>query len=359
MLSQQTIPTGCDLEQLYYNYLAMHHAEPNLRVREIAERLEVSEVELLACRKDIWVVRLQPQFMDLIKALETVGEVMALTRNDQAVHERKGVYSHVSFSGGGMGLVLTPEIDLRLFMFNWQFGFAAEENGRQSLQFFNRHGIAVHKIYSTENTDMNAWLNLVDRFQQDSIEPLTVESAVVIAPADAPPLRFDQDKFRQDWEALRDVHDYHGMLRKHGLTRTQALKQIGTRWAKPLNSDAIEHALTLAAQQHQEIMVFVGNSGCIQIHTGCVEKLMTVRGWFNVLDERFNLHLKTAEFAQTWLIQRPTADGVITSIEAFNSQGNSVITLFGKRKPGQSESRHWRELVAAVELTKTQPEVAQ
>ena len=39
-------------------------------------------------------------------------------------------------------------------------------------------------------------------------------------------------------------------------------------------------------------MVFVGNHGCVQIHAGPVHRIEVVRPWLNVLDPRFNLHLR-------------------------------------------------------------------
>src|SRR5690606_39710803 len=72
--------------------------------------------------------------------------------SDLVVHERKGVYEKVSFKNH-IGLVLGPDIDLRLFMSHWYFGFAVEENGRKSLQFFGIDGEAVHKIYLTERSE--------------------------------------------------------------------------------------------------------------------------------------------------------------------------------------------------------------
>src|SRR3546814_9918332 len=74
--------------------------------------------------------------------------VMALTRNEFCVHERKGRYEQVSFNNH-VGLALGPDIDLRLFMSHWKIGFAVQENDRKSLQFFNGEGTAMHKIYLT------------------------------------------------------------------------------------------------------------------------------------------------------------------------------------------------------------------
>jgi hypothetical protein len=44
--------------------------------------------------------------------------------------------------------------------------------------------------------------------------------------------------------------------------------------------------------QAMPVMIFVGNMGCIQIHGGPVEKIVPMGPWINVMDPRFNLHLR-------------------------------------------------------------------
>jgi putative hemin transport protein len=89
-------------------------------------------------------------------------------------------------------------------------------------------------------------------------------------------------------------------------------------------------------------MVFVGNRGCIQIHTGPVKTLRAMGPWFNVLDPGFNLHLREDRIASAWVVRKPTADGVITSLELFDREDEMIATLFGKRKPGEAERGAWR-----------------
>src|SRR3546814_20008220 len=59
------------------------------------------------------------------------------------------------------GLVLNRDVDLRIFFSRWHFGFAVTETAhgapRHSLQFFDRDGLAVHKIYLREESDAEAY----------------------------------------------------------------------------------------------------------------------------------------------------------------------------------------------------------
>ena len=332
----------------YANYKAAIQLGSVPRARELAKTLDITEGDLVACRQgiDSWLIK--PPFQDILAELHTVGEVMTITRNDAAVHETTGTYHQFSFMArGGMGLVLSDDIDLRLFIQQWQSAFLVIENGRQSIQFFNSDGIAVHKAYRTDNTDSEKWGSLIDKFRDltPAIPYFSLGQEKALKPI---PEAFDQAEFAQDWSNLKDVHAYHGMLKKHGLSRTQALSQIGEQWAVPLATDSVIQALTLAQQEDCNIMVFVGNSGCIQIFSGTVKRLMSTEGWFNVLDPSFNLHLHVDTIAQAWAIKRPSSDGIITSIEAFNEAGESIITLFGKRKPGNPELPLWQTIVQKI-----------
>src|SRR3546814_11832077 len=79
---------------------------------------------------------------EIFRELGTLGEVMALTRNEWCVHERHGRYESIQ-ADGPVGLVLGPDIDLRVFFSGWDNAWAVEQDGRNSLQFFDRAGGAV------------------------------------------------------------------------------------------------------------------------------------------------------------------------------------------------------------------------
>ncbi|TXH72176.1 MAG: hemin-degrading factor, partial [Thiothrix sp.] len=82
------------------NLLAQHWAElrqtsPQLRIRDAAKQLEVTEVELVALGLGTTATRLHTDFKGLLKRLPTLGSVMALTRSDAAVHEITGYFDEL------------------------------------------------------------------------------------------------------------------------------------------------------------------------------------------------------------------------------------------------------------------------
>src|SRR5690606_30432084 len=100
---------------------------PNVRIRDAAKQFNVSEMELL-CASDHFVVnQLAPKWAEIFTEIKTLKRVMALTRNEAVVHERKGVYNNEQVGSGHVGLVLDAEIDLRIFFSNWHYAFSVTE----------------------------------------------------------------------------------------------------------------------------------------------------------------------------------------------------------------------------------------
>jgi len=338
---------------LYLAWQVLRSEQPRLRARDAAERLAVSEAELVASRLGIDTLRLQPDWAQLLPALGDLGYVMALTRNEHCVHERKGYYREVTVTASGqMGLVVSADIDLRLFLGGWSSVFAIEEQTgkgvQRSIQMFDRQGVAVHKVFLTEDSHVEAWAPLLERFRmaQQSVEldllPLPqAESA-------QPDALVNVNSLRVGWSTLKDTHHFFALLKKHGTTRTQALRLAGREWAEPLAVSELPTLLEQAGAREVPIMVFVGNRHCIQIHSGPVSNLRWMDTWFNVLDAEFNLHLQTKGVTELWRVRKPSTDGVITSWEAFDAEGELVVQLFGARKPGIPEREDWRALAESA-----------
>lgn len=335
--------------ELYRAWQTLRAEKPRLRARDAAHHLAVSEAELTASRLGVDAVRLRTDWAELLPALGELGQIMALTRNEHCVHERKGPYRDVTVSANGqMGLVVSPDIDLRLFLGGWASAFAISEetaHGTQrSIQVFDRQGTAVHKVFLTEQSELSAWDPLVRSFtaaQQSAALDLTPLEA-----KDAPLADGDIDvaALREGWAALKDTHHFFALLKKHKVQRTQALRLAGREWAEPLAVTELPRLLEAAGAKQLPIMIFVGNAHCIQIHTGTVENLKWMDDWFNVLDPLFNLHLKTPGVVELWRVRKPSSDGVVTSWEAFDANGELVLQVFGARKPGVPELQGWREL---------------
>ncbi|WP_080053804.1 hemin-degrading factor [Spirosoma aerolatum] len=331
-------------QSLKERWATFKQENPKTRIRDAANQLGVSEAELVATQVGDTVQRLEGDFRQLLKDVPTLGYVMALTRNDNIVHERKGVYEKVSFNDQ-TGLVLGPDIDLRLFMSHWHFGFAVNENDRKSLQFFDQDGQAIHKIYMTDKSDVAAYEALVQIYlAADQTAPVVTvpypEKTKDINNED-----IDVQAFQADWLAMQDTHEFFGLLRKYKLEREQGLRMAPEGYAEPISVDQLKKLFETVAQRELPIMIFASSPGCIQIHTGPVKKLVSMGPWYNVLDPEFNMHLREDQINSIWVTRKPTKDGIVTGLDLFDKDGNTIALIFGKRKPGVPEMQEWQNIV--------------
>lgn len=327
---------------LWQQYQHLRASEPKIRARDAAARLNVSEAELVAA--DPLSITLFPRWADILSELETLGTVMTLTRNEAAVHEKTGLYANVSIHGE-MGLALNPEIDLRFFLHSWRYGFALRGE-KPSIQFFDRHGDAVHKVFLTEASNAAAYDELVSHYASSHtvVEPDRERESA----SEQPDAAVDLKAFQQGWLNLADTHDFYPLLRKYEVSRTQALRLAPVGYVREVSLDAIALLLREAAESQLPIMVFAGNQGCLQIHTGPVKKIIPMGPWLNVLDPGFNLHLRMDLFERAYVVRKPTRDGEVTSLECYDAEGQLIVQFFGERKPGKPELAGWAALAHSL-----------
>lgn len=323
--------------------------QPKLRIRDAAAKLGVSEAELLATGCGANVTRLAGDWTQIIKDLTTLGRVMCLTRNEHAVHERYGEFLKTDFFHG-MGQVVGPDIDLRLFMNHWHHGFAVTDEtpdgDRQSFQFFDASGEAVHKVYLQKESNYGAYGVILNKFRApDQTAPQGFEPAPGPRP-EIPDAEIDVAGFRRAWLEMKDTHAFFLILQKFRVSREQALRLAPEGYARKVSVASTRQMLEAASASETPIMVFIGNRGCLQIHTGPVKNIkMFGSEWLNVLDDEFNMHLRDTAVAGVWVVKKPTVDGDVTSLELFDAQGNNLVIFFGKRKPGEAEDEAWRKIV--------------
>jgi putative hemin transport protein len=328
---------------------ALKNETPGLRIRNAAQQLGVTEMELLATQIGETVTPLKSDFETLLKRFEEIGYAMSLTRNASIVHERKGIFSNFSWSPYA-ALFVGEDIDVRFFPTVWKYAFAVtegEDKARHSIQIFDKYGDAVYKLYIENKSNLEAFQQIISDFDDTPNFSVSLESAPELPKVRAiETIEVDRDAFKEEWINLKDTHDFFGMVKRHNLHRIEALHLAPSEhYAHQVENSSLRKALTLASESGQEIMVFVGNRGAIGIHTGPVKKIVDYGPWLNVLDPEFNLHIFEADIKESWVVRKPTEDGEVTSLECFDANGELIITLFGKRKPGIPELESWRKLV--------------
>nr|WP_240722642.1 ChuX/HutX family heme-like substrate-binding protein [Poseidonocella sp. HB161398] len=322
-----------------------------VRDRDLAAELGLSEARLVAAHAGLWATRIEAHPDRLVPELAKLGEVMALTRNESAVHERVGTFGEYR-SGPHAAMVLGEEIDTRIFPRHWVHGFAIEEETpkglRRSLQVFDAAGDAVQKVFLRETSTDAAWADLVAGLRLDDQSPeLETEPR---APAEPPRSRAEnRGALLAEWARMTDTHQFNRLAAKLGMNRLGAYRLIaGTPWVRPMPPSAVAAMLEACSASGQEVILFVGNPGNIQIHWGPLQTVKPMGPWLNVLDPRFNLHLRGDHVAEVYRVEKPTKRGPAVSLEAFDAEGGLIFQVFGRRGSETDGNESWHALLDAL-----------
>lgn len=327
---------------------------PKLRDRDLAANLGISEAELVAAHVGAEgprrATRIDAHPDRLMPAAEAFGAAMALTRNPSAVHEKIGRYGNYH-PGAHAAMVLTEAVDLRLFPSHWCHAFLVEVDAdggtRRSMQVFDAAGEAVHKVILREGADLAAWaraeadLALDDQSDGQRVAPR--------AAPEAPRSRPDKaEALRAEWRRMTDTHQFLRMVAKLRMNRLGAYRIAGAPFVRPLAPQAVDAMLHAVRDAGIEVMLFVGNRGCIQIHTGPIGRLQPMGPWQNVMDPDFNLHLRRDHVAEVWAVEKPTSRGPAVSVEAFDAEGGLILQSFAVPKEGRDSRPAWTRIVDAL-----------
>lgn len=321
-----------------------------LHARDLAAQLGLAEAEICAAQIGFGATRIAASPDRLMPRLSAFGPLMALTRNDACVIEKVGVYDDYR-PGPHAALVVNEEIDLRIFPAQWVHGFALEEETEQgvkrSLQVFDAAGDAVHKVHLRPGSDVGQWQPLLDDLRLDD------QGAVLaLAPRQPPevakinPARLED--LRAGWAALEDTHQFLRLCAKLKMNRLGAYRLAGAPFVRRLAPGSVERLLYRAAEIEVPIMIFVGNRGCIEIHTGPVGRVGDAGPWITLFDHGLDLHLRMDEIAEIYAVVKNTARGPAHSVEFFDARGLLIAQIFGVLRAGAEAVAQWNTLVAEM-----------
>ncbi|XDA99059.1 ChuX/HutX family heme-like substrate-binding protein [Sulfitobacter sp. LCG007] len=330
---------------------AMRDDFPTLRDRDLAEKIGISEAQLAAAFTGRGVTRIEAHPDHVIPAVERLGEVMALTRNLSCVNEKVGTYRDYH-SGEHASMVLAEAIDLRIFPKHWQHGFLVERETdagmRRSLQVFDAAGDAIHKVHLRQDSDLAAWEGL----KKDLALAEQAQRLDVTARTAAETPKSDPSKLgilHKEWKRMTDTHQFLRLVSKLKMNRLGAYRIAGAPFARSLAPSSVDAMLQAVRDTGTEVMIFVGNRGCIQIHSGPIRTLTPMGPWQNVMDADFNLHLRLDHVAEVWAVEKPTQRGPAVSVEAFDAEGGLIFQVFGVGKEGRDSRLAWQEIVAGLQ----------
>tara|TARA_B100000945_G_C20417864_1_gene616128 strand:- start:1851 stop:2843 length:993 start_codon:yes stop_codon:yes gene_type:complete len=246
----------------------------NLRIRDIAERLQVSEAELLCLGINSSVNFLK--FTDInifFKNILILDKVMFLTRNDEAVHEMSCKSSQISTS---YDKVLTikylKEILLILNHHSIKYIFSEDKKIKnralRSFQLFNSSGQAILKIYD-KSDNASQFYKIINNFKIDFSYQLKINPDPKSASSNIIHINF-----------LNNF--YSNNFKKNNSYKRKRIANI--RFLREL--------LLLCSKAQFNLGIYVPSYSSLQFYHGKIKKIVDFKSWLNILDPSFNLHIK-------------------------------------------------------------------
>ncbi|PPD32667.1 MAG: hypothetical protein CTY19_11100 [Methylomonas sp.] len=324
-------------DALHQAWQDLRASQPQLRIREAAAKLGVSEAELLATQCGKSVFKLLPEWPTILGSLTESDLLMALTRNDAVVHEKISAYSETT-GCDDQYLISGTHLQLCLLLSHWQVGFAVTEDSpigpRHSLQFFNHAGVAVHKCYLSGNDRLPDFQRMVADFQAtDQSQDLVLKSA--------PETAWRIEQLPPVWQRI--------------LICNQMVAQV-----KPILNQASINLAEFRELMHQlaqlqlPIEITVASPAALQLHQGPIQNLRVTGPWFNVLDEGFNLHLNETAVANIQIVCVQFQQHLLHGLLLRDRQAQIILSLFGEFTEATGECTIWRDFITSLPMPLSQ-----
>ena len=323
----------------------------NVRVLDAANILGYSEAQLLSTSCGESVVRLKPDWENILFSIKGIGTVMVLTQNDSAISKNIGTYP-ITKNRDNLVPTVGDKINLRLIMNNWRMAFAVEENNEEttlrSFQFFDEHGTAVHKVYLTKESNAQLFNEIVEIYRDEDQRPLQhVEKCENISKGNIIP-KINISEFEEKWLKLSDVHDFQKFLSIYGIGRVQAYNLVKDQLACRVNNNGLNKILLLATEKCVPLMFFVQNTGVVQIQSGLINKVKQIGNWVNVFAHDFNVQINKGDIHSSWIVKKQTDDGIVTSFELYDRNEKKIALIYAKRDESRNIPSKWTNLLNSI-----------
>lgn len=286
-------------KNLREQWAELRFQNPDLRPLELAEKLGVTEAELVACRVGYGVTRLaEDSIADIYLTLPEVGPITALSQNCACIHENNASFKTIHRNRNLINIG-ADNLNLQAYIgcFSYAFAVIEESHGKmlESIQFFDAYGRAVHKIYRQPNTNQKLWNRLINTFTA--------------------------------WDQVPFIIIRAGQRQALDLTLRQQIKK--SELSSMADNSTAEYLLYKLSTSSLPVMIQTNTDGLLQINSGSICNVKKMGCWLNILDNDFNLHLRYDLIDKTIVSKQKTINGSITSIDLYDKSGRQIVRFFG------------------------------
>ncbi len=342
--------------------LALKKSSPFISVYAIATHLKLTEGKIISSCLGCQAIRLDLTNIEkLLRAIKRLGQVTAEIKNNQVTSLIDGVYDKLYVSEQNnqkLGLAINPGgLDLRLFLNKWAYGFVYQSDSEHFIGFYDKYGQPTQKIFLKDKNIDQKLPQFIEQFIHTDQQPTIIFEQ---APQNTKPesqSQVDLHQLEQDWQALQDVHHFNALIEKYKIDRKTAYQLIDHKWAEQLANSSIPSIFTSLQNLGTEVMAFVGNDTAIQIATGVIDSQMSTDKHNIFTGSNFRIAIDVSSIDSLFVVRKPSDKGaiIVSSIEFFNKENQTVLTLFGRRLESAALDPNWCAFIDSIwpELQKT------
>ena len=267
-----------------------------LRIRDISNKLKVSEAELLSLsvndNTSFLSINDFNQFFTYL--LSNIDKVMFLIRSEFVVHEKTinaGDFKIINDS------IVNKKNNSLLIKFNSKtfkycfFEIKIHQNRNlKSFQFFDYHGTSVIKIYLKGKKD-NEFMNLANKY-----------------------------KVKYNYQIQKDY-----ISKKYLKFKNNHSKEI------PPNSDfkiTLRQILNNVAKKSIPVNIYAFGVECMQCHSEIIKNIVDYGPWLNVMDKNFNIHVLENKITSSNCGTKDSNN----FIDFYDINNNLVLSISGKNE---------------------------
>lgn len=306
-----------------------------------------SEADIMAARCGQQAKRLQPHWPTLLTHLSRLGPTLFVTRHGNTSHEKLLHLYKIALSGN-VASIHDQDGSLELDLSHWHCGFALHEGDDPhsaciSLHFFDIHGKLLHSIYPMLSSMElgTAFLNKLysaDQTPQEFLLPPTQLRRRSRATVDTASLTVH-------WRHLQNCQAIPVILQKHQVSRLQALQALPPEFATPAARTAFQTLMQQTVERNMPVELSLFNPGVRQTHRGLLENHRGDGFANRSHDAWFRLNLDSLDLHSAWVVHKPTANGMVSSLELYNHHGEPVLMLSDMPNAGLPQTLEWQSLL--------------
>tara|TARA_B100001115_G_C15819194_1_gene407109 strand:- start:467 stop:1417 length:951 start_codon:yes stop_codon:yes gene_type:complete len=288
---------------LKINWESLLKNDNNLRIRDAASKLGVSEAELLSTEIGDTTSYLSiDNYYEFFKNILKLNKVMFLVRNDFVVHEKIiTALSYILKENYIMSKDGNRLIDVNFNNIKYAF-FQKKKHKKielKSFQLFDNNGNSIIKIYLKDDNH-NPFDKIAEKYKKKYLYELQSQDLTL--------------QNNSNYYTFQDINVFY----KQRQTNSHSHKIAGKNFRSIIDK---------VSDYKIKIQIILVSKNIIQYHEDKLIKIVDYGPWYNILDKNFNLHILEKKIHHLEIHNLSTSEIDYHLINVLDENDNTILAL--------------------------------